>query len=104
MLTDTELRRTYDAALRKGIVRLTGEAREEMERQLRKPEPTAQPAQTPIRTLEAQTLFKHAVEASKGEDWATAWKSLRGALAAEPDNDFLRRRFQQLDAKLRAQR
>jgi curved DNA-binding protein CbpA len=104
VLTDPELRRTYDAALANGAVRLTTEAREEAERQQRKAAEPAPAAQTPIRTLEAQTLFKRAVEASKREDWATAWKSLRGACAAEPDNDFLQTRFRQLDAKLRAAR
>lgn len=102
VLTDPALRKTYDALLARGVMRLTEEAREAAERSQRKAEPAA--AQTPIRTLEAQTLFKRAVEASKREDWATAWKSLRGALAAEPDSEFLQTRFRQLDAKLRETR
>jgi curved DNA-binding protein CbpA len=99
VLTDLDLRRAYDAGLVKGIVRLTEQARDEAERALRRPEQAA--AQPTIRTLEAQTHFKRAVEASKREDWATAWKSLRAAVEVEPDNTFLITRFKQLDAKLR---
>lgn len=102
VLTDETLRAAYDAALRKGVVRLTSDAREQAERATRKEEPAA--PQVPIRTLEAQTLFKRAVDAAKREDWATAWKSLRAAIEVEPDNVFLRTRFKQLDAKLRETR
>lgn len=103
VLTDETLRRAYDAALRKGVVRLTEDVRDQAERGARKEEQPAA-AQAPIRTLEAQTLFKHAVEAAKREDWATSWKALRRAIEVEPDSAFLRTRFAQLDAKLRERR
>ena len=103
VLTDPEQRRIYDAALAKGHMRLTGDVRDEAERQQRLAQRSGEPApaQPAIKTLEAQTLFKRAVEASKREDWATAWKALRAAVAAEPGNEFLVTRFKQLDAKLR---
>ena len=49
----------------------------------------------------ARALFKHAVEAAKSQDWATAWKALRAANHHEPGNAFLETRFKQVDAMLR---
>lgn len=114
VLTDDQQRRAYDQVLARGELRLTEDARSSSpdvkpDRPAAKVTPNkaaaAPPPQAtqdhPIRSEKARALFKHAVEAAKSQDWATAWKALRAANQHEPGNAFLETRFKQVDAMLR---
>ncbi len=112
VLCDPAQRDAYDHALRQGKLRLTDDpgvpAKQPMRAERAAPAPRADaprpepvdPA-SPIRTAQAQALFKRAVEAAKAQDWATAWRALSAANQAEPGNAFLETRFRQVDAMLR---
>lgn len=115
VLTDEQQRRAYDQVLARGELRLTEDTRssspdvkpERPAPRPAEPKPAAarqgqgQTTDSPIRTEKARALFKHAVEAAKSQDWATAWKALRAANHHEPGNAFLETRFKQVDAMLR---
>ena len=101
VLTDPVTRAAYDAALEKGHLRLTNEAREQNRR--------AAPAKKrrrkiPIRSPQARHLFDDAVDATKRKDWDTALRAMRGAVKLEPDNEFLRERLSQVERHIASMR
>jgi curved DNA-binding protein CbpA len=97
VLTESGSRKTYDEALRRGIVRLTEEVREAIERVDRKP----QAPKSPIRSLEAMAHFKRAVSLAEQQDWLGAWKALKAADSIEPGNTFIESRLHKVEAALR---
>jgi len=133
VLTDETQRQAYDHVLRSGKLRLTEDAKAGVKpggmltpkpgslaaqaassrsaasaasagsRTAQEQRATPDSPDNPIRTDRARALFKHAVDAAKSQDWATAWKALRAANDHEPGNAFLETRFRQVDAMLRKQ-
>lgn len=94
VLTDPPARAAYDAALARGELRLTSEARD----RATGPKPSAPRAQHPVRSAQARTLFEEAVDASKRQDWDLAYRTLRTACELEPGNPFLEARLAKLAA------
>jgi curved DNA-binding protein CbpA len=97
VLTDPESRKTYDEALRRGMVRLTEETRAKVAQVDRRP----QQPKSPIRSLEATAHFKQAVALAERQDWLGAWRALKAADAIEPGNAFIESRLHKVEAALR---
>lgn len=100
VLTDERCRAAYDEELRAGrTLRLSPE---QMDRALAPAAPVQEKKRGhPVKTPAARAYFDRAIAASKANDWRLAWKCLRAAVEAEPDNAFLRKRFGQVDRGLR---
>lgn len=101
VLTDSTQRRAYDEALRAGILRLTGDARERVAARERSPSGTLEAAKHPIQSPQARAYFQKAVEASQAGDWRTAWKLIKTAMDLEPGSDFLKSRLAMVERRLR---
>lgn len=102
VLTDRESRLAYDEALEKGELRFTADVRERAQREAAAAQAQMQkPKGPPIRSLEAKTYFQRAVALSKKRDYQGAWKALKAADKAEPNNPFLQDRLGQLERKIR---
>ena len=96
VLTDPVTRAAYDAALERGHLRLTTEAREGARPKGK------QKKKLPIRSPQARTLWDDAVDATRRKDWDAAERALKGACQIEPNNAFLRQRYEQVRQHLRA--
>ncbi len=100
VLCDPDARRLYDAALVKGIRRLTAAQRDGAARILARREGTAKKEPT-IRSLQARAFYDRAMRALEAKDYRAAWKALRAAAQEEPDNPLITRRLAKVDAALR---
>ncbi len=109
VLLDPVSRKAYDRVLRAGQRRLSSEERDRAERAERaERQPPARPArarpQTPIRSPHALEFYHRSAEAARGGRWRDAWKAMKRAVEIEPENDLLRTRLTQIEAKLRTSR
>lgn len=104
-LTDLEARRSYDAGLAKGELRLRTEAR--------RPQPTApQPAKNAapaakageIRSPAARAFFVRAQELARAGDLEGAWAALRSAREQEPANPLIDAALAKVETNLRGRR
>lgn len=102
VLMDAKLRKAYDAALQKGKLRLSPE---EMDRALApKSEQKKKQPQVPIRSPQALRAYKAGIAAAHRGEWKDAWRLLRQAHEAEPENDFIAERYYRVERKLRNRR
>lgn len=98
VLTDETARAAYDRALAMGRVRLSAEERDRASKpKVAVPEKKVQPIKSP----QALAYFKEGVEAAHDGDWRKAWRCLKAAMEAEPNNPFLESRFEKVDQRIR---
>lgn len=98
VLTDPEARRAYDRALGTGALRISLDAVDRARAESAAPRPSSPP---PFRTPTARAFHDQARALARSGDLRAAWRSLKSALEAEPDNKLLQKRLHQLEAKLR---
>lgn len=103
VLTSELSRRAYDDVLRHGKTRFTADDRERTEmaeRQARAPAQEKKAA--PIRSPQALAFYTKAAGAAREAKWRDAWRLMKAAIELEPDNELLRARFAQIEARLRS--
>ncbi|MGF1465786.1 MAG: DnaJ domain-containing protein [Sandaracinaceae bacterium] len=100
VLLDPVARRAYDQNLKAGKLRLSAEERE---RALAEVKAAAGPKKKvqPIRSPQALMYYEQAAAAARDRKWREAWKLMKQAVAAEPNNPLLDTRLRQLEARLR---
>ncbi len=98
VLTDERTRKAYDAALRQGKLRLS---LEEQSAATRDVAAAPKKKKQPIKSPQALAYFKQGIEAAHDGDYRTCWRFLKMALDAEPGNEFIAKRFYQVDRRLR---
>ncbi len=103
VLTNALSRKAYDRVLRVGKTRFTADDRERTEMDERKAR-APQKQDAPIRSPQALAFYQKAAEAARAGDWREAWRLMKASLELEPNNELLRSRFSQIEAKLRTAR
>jgi len=98
VLSDPKSRAAYDAALRRGQLRLTAE---EQAKASAGDVETPKKKNSPIQSPQAINYFKKGIAAAHKGDWKAAWRYLKQAMDAEPGNEFIEERFYQVDRRLR---
>ena len=88
VLTDPKSREAYDAALRRGQLRLTAE---EQAKASAGDVETPKKKNSPIQSPQAINYFKKGIAAAHKGDWKAAWRFLKQAMDAEPGNRVHRR-------------
>lgn len=100
VLCDPDARRLYDAALARGIIRLTAAQRDGAQRILEGAK-TSKRREPKIRSTHARAYYDKAMRALEVRDYRAAWKALRAAAQEEPDNVLISDRLAKVDAALR---
>ncbi|MCB9591156.1 MAG: DnaJ domain-containing protein [Sandaracinaceae bacterium] len=106
ILTNPVSRRAYDRLLRLGKVRLGADDRDRAEldeRRARAEQSAAAPA-SPIRSPQAAAFYERSAAAARTGQWREAWRLMKSAVDAEPDNELLRARLNQIESRLRTAR
>ncbi|MGE0785232.1 MAG: J domain-containing protein [Sandaracinaceae bacterium] len=106
ILSNPVSRKAYDRVLRVGRMRLSAEERDKAaqeERPAAAPAPQKKP-ENPIRSTAALEFYHRSAEAARAGNWRDAWKSMKRAVEIEPENELLRGRLTQIEAKLRTSR
>lgn len=106
VLTNPVSRRAYDRLLRLGKTRLSADDRDRAEAADRaeRTVPRRRRATGPIRSAAALRFYEKAAVAARSGKWREAWRLMKSALDAEPDNELLRTRLNQIEARLRTAR
>ena len=103
VLTRPTSRRAYDRVLRAGKTRLSGDDADREEARERAAQ-APRPAAPQIRSTRARAYYDRAAEEARAGRWRDAWKSMKAALAEEPDNALIQMRLSQIELRLRTSR
>jgi DnaJ-class molecular chaperone len=99
VLSDPVARRSYDAAMSAGRLRLSAD---DLERAVAEAEGRTTIENKPtIRSPQARAFYDKAARASKGGDLRGAWKLLRTALEHEPGNPIVKKAIGKVEARIR---
>jgi curved DNA-binding protein CbpA len=99
VLTDPKMRGAYDLALKKGKLRLSAE---EMDRAVMGDVAPKKRPEVPIHSPQALRAYKAGIAKAHAGQWKEAWRLLKQAHEAEPENDFIASRFYRVERKLRS--
>ena len=99
VLTDDKMRQAYDRALTKGKLRLSAE---EMDRAIMGDMAPKKRPEVPINSPQALRAYKAGIAKAHAGQWKEAWRLLKQAHEAEPENDFIASRFYRVERKLRS--
>jgi curved DNA-binding protein CbpA len=98
VLSDPVLRAAYDRAREQGQLRMSSEEQQKAHTDARAPKPEKRPS---IRSPQARAFYDNAAMAARARDWRGAWKALQSAAQIEPDSERIKKRLEQVEAKLR---
>lgn len=101
VLCDADARKLYDAALRKGILRLTAAQRDSARRILEQRTGPKKKSPPVIRSVQARAYYEKAQRAIEARDLRAAWKALKAAALEEPDNPLITKRLAKVETALR---
>lgn len=99
VLVDPVAREAYHRILRAGRLRLRTEERERAWAAAKAAE--ADKNKVPVRTPRAIEYYNRSMAHARQRDYRTAWQLMKEAHRVEPSSDLIKRRLDQLEARLR---